>query len=129
MNKSKTTVDQERVVAAKVRAQNRHPRTAFSSLQKRVLEEEFQRCSYPSSRERAILAYVLELRPEVVQVIFQNQCRAIAWNDMPSFDFNLNNPGNSNSEGKLNSSSKRGFELTDGVDCRIQFAILKIDSY
>ena len=93
-------MDQGRVEAGKVHAQNRQPRTAFSSLQKRVLEEEFQRCSYPSSRERAILAYVLELRPDVVQVIFQNQCRAIVWNYIPLFDLNLNNPGNSNSEGK-----------------------------
>ena len=116
-------MDQELFVTGKVQAQNRNPRTAFSSLQKRVLEEEFQRCSYPSSRERAILAYVLELRPEVVQVIFQNQCRAIVWNDMPSFDLNLNNPGNSNSEGK------RKTVRVNGVDCKIQFAILKIDSY
>ena len=72
LNKSKATVDQGRVEAGKIQAQNRQPRTAFSSLQKRVLEEEFQRCSYPSSREWAIMAYVLELRPEVVQVIFQN---------------------------------------------------------
>ena len=120
LNKAKATVDQELVEAGKVQAQNRNPRTAFSSLQKRVLEEEFQRCSYPSSRERAILAYVLELRPEVVQVIFQNQCRAIVWNDMPSFDLNLNNPGNSNSEGK------RKTVQVNGVDCKIQFAILNI---
>ncbi|CAH3188632.1 unnamed protein product [Porites evermanni] len=73
LNKSKATVDQELFVAGKVQAQNRHPRTAFSSLQKRVLEEEFQRCSYPSSRERAILAYVLELRPEVVQNWFKRK--------------------------------------------------------
>ena len=121
LNKAKATVDQELVEAGKVQAQNRNPRTAFSSLQKRVLEEEFQRCSYPSSRERAILAYVLELRPEVVQVIFQNQCRAIVWNDMSSFDLNLNNPGNSNSEGK------RKTVQVNGVDCKIQFAILNID--
>ena len=42
---------------------------------------------------------------------------------MPSFDLNLNNPGNSNSEGK------RKTVRVNGVDCKIQFAILKIDSY
>ena len=79
-------------LSANIRAQLK-----FSSFQRRVLEEEFQRCWYPSSRQRDILAYVLELRREVVQVIFQKQCRAIVKNDMPSFDLNLNN---SNSEGK-----------------------------
>ena len=42
---------------------------------------------------------------------------------MPSFDLNLNNPGNSNSEGK------RKTVRVNGVDCKIQFAILKIDIY
>lgn len=59
-------------LSADIRAQLK-----FSSFQRRVLEEEFQRCWYPSSRQRDILAYVLELRREVVQVIFQKQCRAI----------------------------------------------------